>query len=257
MRLTTTILTGVIVFGLTSNAAQAYLITHSTDGVLFYDDMEGGTFAAEVGNWGSGNTHPTSGLPIDAVREMVTGAETGGPAGAFAGNDYGKISRPEGQQVLAEAILDHSVSSGTLTLETHYWLDIVAQEIGTVDNRVGFDTDPTQAQTYLWNWDGAPVTNWRNTTNYASYPDTGAPVLPGQWNTLKMEVNLDDDTVQVWVTSVATNNLDEAVTRVALRIGDSSGSAFYLDAVPEPTTGTICIAGLLMLFGCCRRRRAG
>jgi len=238
-----------VAFGMmfATTTAQAILATHSTDGVLFYDDMEGGTFAAEVGNWGTGNTL-SNGDPLDAVTEMVTGAEAGGPAGAFSGNDYGKISRV-GQQVLSEAILDHSVSSGVLTLETHYWLDIVAQELGTVDNRVGFDTDPFQAQTYLWNWNGAPVTNWRNTTNYSSYPDTGAPVLTGQWNTLKMDVDLDNDTMQVWVngvggTSVATRNLGAAVTRVALRIGDGAGSSFYLDSVPIPEPQSIILLGI-------------
>ena len=85
---------------------------------------------------------------------------------------------------------------------------------------------------------------WRNQTSIHVLPgtDTAAPVLLGQWNTLKMDVNLDDDTVQVWVNgvggdSLTTNNLDVAVTRFALRIGDSSGSAFYLDAVPGPTPG--------------------
>ena len=234
MKLARIILTGVTLFGLTSGAVQAYMITHSTDGVLFHDDMEGGTFAAEVGNWGTGNTW-NNGDPMDAVTEMVTGAEAGGPAGAFSGNDYGKISRVN-QQVLCEAILKHPVSSGTLTLETAYWLNIDYQEIGTVDNRKGKDTDPSLAQVYITNWDNQ--TNWRNQTSIHVLPgtDTAVPVLKGKWNTLKIVIDLDKDTVQVWINgeggSVVTTNSIDAVSRFALRIGDGSGSAFYLDAGP-------------------------
>ena len=95
-------LTAVAVLGLMTGVSQAFLVTHSTAGTLFYDDMdeaEGETMAAEVGTWGLGTT------------TMISGPVDGGPDGAASGDTY--LERGRGS-TLSDAPRDQGIATRQL-----------------------------------------------------------------------------------------------------------------------------------------------
>ena len=111
MKAVATILTAIAVLGLMSSTSQALLVTHSTDGTLFFDDMEGNVISAEIGTW----AHPLAG-PVGMTNGAVF---AGGPTAAANGNDYQYNTRPAGGE--SQAYFTHTVTSGTVHFEFYYY----------------------------------------------------------------------------------------------------------------------------------------
>jgi len=144
----TVILAVVAVLLLMSGATRAFLVTHDTAGVLFFDDLDepiGASPFAEVGYWGGG------------VTEMITGTVTDGPAGAATGNTYlerwrGPSPSRSGASSIVdmEAVFTQPVFTGQLHIEFMYWNTDDWQSVGIVDNNIGNGVPAEDGAAYIY-----------------------------------------------------------------------------------------------------------
>ena len=250
------VLTVVTLLGLMCGVSQAYLVTHSTQGTLFFDDLEeavGTPMAAEIGSWGISNT------------EMITGAVVGGPPGAALGSTYAQRWRGAGAPTQAptmdggqEAILTEAVSTGLLHVEFMYWMNPHKQSLGVIDNNLGNGAPPIDGVAYILCHDAHSTTMFRDERGPGAGGNTGALINYGQWNKMEIDIDLDAGTNEVSVNGVSGgtyNNLAGPGATVARVLWRSEGTGFghFIDAVPEPASMTLLsLGGLLALL---RRRR--
>ena len=242
----TIVIATVVVLGLAQGVAQAYTVTHSTQGVLFQDDMES-VFGAEVGSWAG---------PASAI--MKTGATVGGPAEARVGNYYLELARGPSGEYYKEAIMTQAVSSGQLHIEFSYWIDnnlvspVVLDDVQGTNPGTGATTAAYIGYPYL-----ATDEHWRAEMHGGA--STGAPPLPGQWNLFEMDVDLDAHEYLISVNGVPGTTItgvpDVPISRVVTKL-ETIGREIYMDAVvPEPTTWCLLAIGLVTLgLARCRRR---
>ena len=201
MRLFTTGLMAVVALGFTAGVSQAFLVTHSTQGTLFYDDLEeaaGEEMLAETGSWGISNT------------EMITGAFEGGPDGAALGETYAQRWRGAGAPAEVtlmdagqEAVFTEAVSTGILHIEFMYWMNPHKQSLGIIDNHIGMGQPPIDGVAYILGHDAHSETMFRDERGEEAGGNTGALINYGQWNKLEIDIDLDTGMNQVTVNGVA------------------------------------------------------
>ena len=227
------VLAALAVLGLAAGVAQAYTVTHSTQGVLFSDDMEGPFFQAEVGSWGTTN----DGTKLLVLTKMKTGATEGGPAAAAVGTDYMEMYRASvyaeslaGQARWQEAIFTEPVSSGTLDIAFNCWINDDWPQILGLDDSVGSMPSLDIGSANMIKQAGN--SNWYDYINAAN---TGNPILPAQWNLVEIHVDLDANNYVVSVNGVAgstvTIDTPGPISRVACNMHNPD-VRFYLDAAP-------------------------
>ena len=219
----TIVIATVVLLGLTQGVAQAYTVTHSTQGVLFQDDMES-VFGAEIGSWAG---------PASAI--MKTGATVGGPAEARVGNYYLELARGPSGEYYKEAIMTQAVSSGQLHIEFSYWIDNNLVSVVVLDDAQG--TNPGTGATtaaYIGYPYYATDEHWRAEMHGGA--STGAPPLPGQWNLFEMDVDLDAHEYLISVNGVPGTTItgvpDVPISRVVTKL-ETIGRKIYMDA-PAP-----------------------
>ncbi|QDS98176.1 autotransporter outer membrane beta-barrel domain-containing protein [Adhaeretor mobilis] len=231
MKISKLILAFSAMLALTMGIAQAYTVTHSTQGVLFSDDMEG-AFSAEIGTWGTTN----DGANLLSLSSMNTGSTFGGPAEAALGNDYLQLTRPSSpsKERFQEAIFTESVSTGTLDIAFSYWINNPWGGIVTLDDAVG--ANPGLADnlaTIMWAGSSAPGggtdTVWYDWSNSSL---TDAVISAAQWNLFEMHVDLDANTYQISVNGAAgalVSTPSGTVSRIGLEF-QTFDTTLFLDA---------------------------
>ncbi|QDS98175.1 autotransporter outer membrane beta-barrel domain-containing protein [Adhaeretor mobilis] len=234
MKISKLILAFSAMLALTTGIAQAYTVTHSTQGVLFSDDMEG-AFSAEIGTWGTTN----DGANLLSLSSMNTGPTVDGPAGAALGNDYLQLTRPSSpsKERFQEAIFTESVSTGTLDIAFSYWIDNRWGQVVTLDDAVGTNPGLTgNLASVLWGGPNTPGggsdTVW---SDWANAGLTDALLSPAQWNLFEMHVDLDVNTYQISVNGIpgaVVNTPSGTVSRIGIEFQDFDKTLF-LDAPIE------------------------
>lgn len=238
MKFVIAILTVVAVLAPMSGATRAFLVTHDTAGVLFFDDLNepiGTRPIAEVGTWGGG------------VTEMIAGGVIGGPAGAANGNTY--LERWRGPDpsrsgassiVDMEAVFTQPVSTGQLHIEFMYWNTDDWQSVGITDDNIGNGVPPEDGAAYIYsNFTQGSSAQWWDNRRSGAPPggtppggSTGAALNLGQWNKMEIDIDLDNDLTEVKVNGISGgtyNGSDSVISRVNWR-AESNNLGHFIDA---------------------------
>ena len=246
-------LAAAVAIGFVANDAYGYKVTHSTAGVVFYDDLEGTVgdpTTAEVGTWGGVS---------NSVPALIDDASPG----ANHGSTYAKRDRPGNHQV--EAVFDlsgnggNAFNSGVLTTEfaiylngdgSHEWNTIMV-----LDDRPGSGENVGEAFAYILE-KSACCGNSTNWFDDVSGKPMGVDRVLDAWHTVKLVADLDANTSQLFVNGTAGDLLsarDVAVSRVYSR-AEANNKHHYIDAVPEPASLVLMIISSLgLLLGRGRR----
>ena len=251
---------GVLVMGVSvlviSASASATIVNMTTGQTLFYDNFEGmGTNVSHAAYPdASGDYNPTGGSPglwniIEDAPQVVqvTDATGANGPGTLQGSNYLRLHKYQtdfsaGQLFTVQSTTGHHI---------HWEQMLYAGSLTAGDNPVQILGDGTDGRRFniLTSYGGYGVVG---SYNGADFPPAALTVgyVANKWQKWEIDYNIGDAFLKLTIDGVSASNVPIMSGGNLGAISLDSGSVGYADevAVPEPSTVTMLMAGLLSLL---------